>query len=105
MIIHIDTVPRPSPRPRFGRKTYNPSWYVDYITEIKLKMKAQRIIKLQGKLSIAIEVQDVRGDVDNIAKGILDAGNGILWVDDSQIMALSITKSSSPGITLLIMKF
>lgn len=33
-----------------------------------------------------------RPDVDNIAKFYLDAGNGILWCDDDQVVKLSVTK-------------
>lgn len=32
------------------------------------------------------------GDFDNLAKGIADAGNGVLWHDDSQIAAFTIEK-------------
>lgn len=37
-----------------------------------------------------------RWDVDNVAKTILDAGNGILWADDRQIAKLSIEKAYGP---------
>jgi Holliday junction resolvase RusA-like endonuclease len=30
------------------------------------------------------------GDVDNIAKAVLDAGNSILWLDDSQVAMLHV---------------
>lgn len=33
-----------------------------------------------------------RPDVDNLAKGLTDSWNGILWYDDSQIIDLSIGK-------------
>lgn len=33
-----------------------------------------------------------RGDVDNLAKAVLDSLNGLAWEDDSQIVRLSITK-------------
>ena len=33
-----------------------------------------------------------RPDVDNMAKAVLDALNGLAWADDSQIVRLSITK-------------
>ncbi len=33
-----------------------------------------------------------RGDVDNYAKALLDAGNGRLYVDDDQIVHLTVTK-------------
>jgi len=34
--------------------------------------------------------------VDNVAKTLLDAGNGILWADDRQIARLSIEKAYGP---------
>jgi Holliday junction resolvase RusA-like endonuclease len=34
-------------------------------------------------------------DVDNVAKTLLDIGNGILWVDDRQIQSLTIEKKWS----------
>lgn len=33
-----------------------------------------------------------RGDTDNIAKAVLDAGNGILWNDDAQVAVLHVEK-------------
>ncbi len=33
-----------------------------------------------------------RGDLDNLLKGFLDAGNGILWHDDAQIVELRANK-------------
>lgn len=37
-----------------------------------------------------------RGDIDNIAKGPLDAATGRLWVDDDQIVDLKATKEYVP---------
>lgn len=33
-----------------------------------------------------------RPDCDNLAKGACDAGNGILWADDAQIVRLTVSK-------------
>lgn len=33
-----------------------------------------------------------RPDVDNIAKAVMDAGNGVLWADDGQVVELTIRK-------------
>ena len=33
-----------------------------------------------------------RKDVDNIAKAVMDAGNGVLWGDDGQVCSLEIVK-------------
>lgn len=32
------------------------------------------------------------GDVDNIAKAVLDAGNGVAWIDDREISILEVSK-------------
>ena len=49
-------------------------------------------------------VYPMRGDIDNLAKGILDALNGIAYVDDKQIINLSLmweySKSAGFEITL-----
>lgn len=37
-----------------------------------------------------------RPDIDNVAKAWLDAMNGIVYLDDSQITMLSVTKSYGP---------
>jgi Holliday junction resolvase RusA-like endonuclease len=43
-------------------------------------------------------------DLDNLAKSVLDALNGVIYQDDSQIVSLHMTKvySQYPGIDLLI---
>lgn len=33
-----------------------------------------------------------RPDCDNLAKGVMDALNGLLWVDDQQVFCLSVVK-------------
>lgn len=33
-----------------------------------------------------------QGDADNIAKAVLDAGNGVLWNDDRQVAVLHVCK-------------
>jgi Holliday junction resolvase RusA-like endonuclease len=35
----------------------------------------------------------VRPDIDNYAKAILDALNGVMWADDGQIVQLTASKS------------
>jgi len=35
------------------------------------------------------------GDLDNLAKSILDALNGVIWIDDSQIESLHVRKTYS----------
>lgn len=45
-----------------------------------------------------------RPDIDNYAKGSLDALNGIVWADDAQIVRLQASKvySDTPGLTVIV---
>lgn len=36
-------------------------------------------------------VKYVRGDIDNYAKAVMDAGNGLLYSDDRQVTSLTVT--------------
>ena len=42
------------------------------------------------------KLETPKGDIDNICKGPLDAANGRLWLDDSQIVELSASKCYVP---------
>lgn len=33
-----------------------------------------------------------RPDIENLAKAVMDAANGVLWIDDSQVVRLSVEK-------------
>jgi Holliday junction resolvase RusA-like endonuclease len=44
-------------------------------------------------------------DAENVAKAVLDAGNGVVWGDDAQIARLTVTKwtgarGEAPGVTV-----
>jgi len=41
------------------------------------------------------------GDVDNLAKAIMDAMNGIVYLDDSQVVSLSIDKCVGDNLIIL----
>jgi Holliday junction resolvase RusA-like endonuclease len=48
-----------------------------------------------------------RVDLDNLSKAILDACNGIVWVDDKQIIDLHLTKRTGqekPGVTVTVLR-
>ena len=40
----------------------------------------------------ADEVSKLRGDLDNYAKTVMDALNGVAWIDDKQVMKLTAIK-------------
>lgn len=61
--------------------------------------------KKNRPLMIADEIKHVKkGDIDNLAKSVLDALNGIAWEDDSQIVSLNLKKfyAEEPHIYLII---
>lgn len=59
----------------------------------QLKAKPRHILNGEIKVVIEIYFKDHRKqDVDNFNKLILDAGNNIIWQDDSQIVDLTVRK-------------
>lgn len=116
-----DFLARPTPRARHGRwGTYNPGWYTAYKKAITAVYVAN---KLPGEFNKDQPFQFVylaaipkpktskllvpKGDVDNYAKGFLDAGNDIVWKDDKQCNLLVGYKrwthpGEPPNVTLWI---
>jgi Holliday junction resolvase RusA-like endonuclease len=48
-----------------------------------------------------------RNDCDNLAKAVMDAGNGVLWVDDGQVAELYVEKwlgaqGEAPGVYVTV---
>lgn len=98
-----------SARPRvtkFG--TYIPKSTRQYRDRIKGEFIAAGGMPLDGPVSVKIDVfrqlpksrpkglvlepDTYKPDVDNIAKNVLDALNGLAWKDDSQVVELIVRK-------------
>jgi Holliday junction resolvase RusA-like endonuclease len=110
--------PRPKGRPRFvkakivnGRfikgHAYTPASTRGY--EKELAWHFRTACKEPWKGLIALEIQFCTassGDADNLAKAVLDAGNKILFLDDSQVVRLTTEKikSSDEEIHLVMRK-
>ncbi|KKL26395.1 hypothetical protein LCGC14_2395750 [marine sediment metagenome] len=90
--------PVPAPRPRFGQGgTYMPERYTDYKLGLAWAFKAEmgRKKPMRGPLIIVLNFyRKTRGkvDIDNLEKTVLDAGNGVVWEDDSQIVEMHSRK-------------
>ena len=128
--IRMDGQPVGKGRPRFSRATgtvYTPEKTARY--EERLAWAAQSVMAgrplLTGGLQVDIEAHmeipkskpkawkaaalsgaarpTTKPDPDNIAK-MLDALNKVVWVDDSQIVLLTVAKfySERPGIQIMI---
>ena len=103
MEIKIEGDPIPASRPRFsGRRAYRPKRDVEY----REVVQRAAIAAMDGAPpltgAVAATVRLFRrfkptarnfGDVDNHAKAILDALNGICYKDDSQVTSCTVTKS------------
>lgn len=99
----INVIPRASPRIRKGKYgVYYENWYYQYLKEIKTELTNLAFKVTEIPLDVEIHFyknchnkSKRYGDIDNLAKGILDACNGVLWKDDKQIVRLTVEKHFS----------
>lgn len=105
MKLEIKILPIPMERQRVAR---NGKCYTPQRSIIFRKLFQEKVIRqlpddwtpTPKNVSLDIEVyKDCKsvtaknyGDVDNLAKAIMDAMNGIVYIDDSQVVSLSIDK-------------
>lgn len=102
---HAFGPPRPKERPRFGAggRVYTPERTMQY----------ERAVAQQGALWCGpawsrhgtyrvtlrfVFEREPRCDVDNCAKAVLDALNGIAWDDDKQVVELRASKLVDPSV-------
>lgn len=104
--------PTPKGRPRFAKgRTYTPKKTTDYQNIVKqsapISTKKDHKGPIQANIVFYIKrpkymlhkkyenriiPHTKKPDIDNLAKAILDALNGTLYIDDSQIYSLNLTK-------------
>lgn len=100
--IPIDVIPQGRPR-FYNGVAVDPPKCRQFKEELAWKVKSLLTDHklLTGKLRVHIEIfRNFRsetmksyGDIDNLAKGILDALTGVVWKDDSQITRLEVDKN------------
>tara|TARA_R100001460_G_scaffold16061_3_gene35306 strand:- start:637 stop:1020 length:384 start_codon:yes stop_codon:yes gene_type:complete len=115
--IEAKAAPRPQFSKRYGRAYNNPRYEV-------FKRKLADLIVLNGELdkpiegpvTVTIELAFKRpkkparsypskpGDVDNLAKGVMDACNKLVWVDDVQVVELHVNKVYSQDDNYIYLK-
>jgi Holliday junction resolvase RusA-like endonuclease len=75
-------------------KTLKARQYIDLVHQtIKEQNENIEILNCNVKVTIIMYQNDKRKrDIDNVLKILLDAMNGIIYIDDSQIIELNINK-------------
>ena len=114
-MIKVPGRPRGKARPRFHNgHAYTPKNTRDFEKEIRVCYLQQDGRKIDGSVSVSIEAifkipeswskkkkwetidqgkrPEVRPDIDNIVKIVMDALNGVAYKDDSQVVDISARK-------------
>jgi Holliday junction resolvase RusA-like endonuclease len=106
--LELDITPKPKGRPRAGHgRVYTPAETRAYEDRVGWLLRAAHVPCADGELGVRAVFHLGSGaepDVDNLAKALLDAGNGVLWRDDKQVKQLlaEIAPGGPPRIRLTV---
>lgn len=69
--------------------------------EVRFRMPIPKSLKNKVQPG---QLHTKKPDIDNLIKGLFDAVNGLLWVDDNRVASMQVSKvySDDPGIDLII---
>ena len=84
-------------------KPYENALCVDLIFHMGIPSswtKTRKLQAIQGEIRPTVR----NGDIDNMVKAILDAGNNLLWVDDSIITDLTARKRYTGELARVVIK-
>ena len=117
LILSIDAYPQERPRVHHGVAT-DPPKSRKFKEDIAMLAKAQNAesVLLTGELQVELNIYRAAsrfksgvtskryGDIDNLAKAILDGLTRVVWKDDKQISRLLVTKNlaDTPRIEICI---
>lgn len=114
--IWVDGQPRPKQSFRYSKKGhYQPAavaaWQDQVAWAAKVAMQKNNIDMLEGILSIKMRFQmgdkKVR-DLDNLSKAVLDAMQGIVYLNDNKVHTLHLQKTykpDEPGVWISILEY
>tara|TARA_R110000868_G_scaffold208537_3_gene458017 strand:- start:497 stop:925 length:429 start_codon:yes stop_codon:yes gene_type:complete len=82
-------------------------WPVSIRMEFHMLIPASYSKKRKEACLSGLEMPCKKPDIDNIAKGILDAMNGIVYKDDVQVIRLSLEKyySTDPNVYIMVREY
>lgn len=104
---------------RIGKRVFPKRMHTEWSAYVKLVMQQHRpacpwdgalmvnIVFGMPRLASGKRPRPIkRPDLDNLLKGFLDCGNGLLWHDDSQVCHLDVHKvySDNPGVSVEVWK-
>lgn len=112
LTITINLEPVALSRPRVNttnRGRYLPKHCQNYLDELRLLLRAAfRQQPFDAPLAVTVHFYRPRtptaknfGDIDNLAKAVLDAANGVIWTDDRLITELRCYKHKGTGKIIL----
>jgi len=103
--------PKSSPRPRVTRNvTYMPKDYTDWKNGLKLLAKSKIKKPLETDIYLKIDFffeipkswnkakkekakwHNIKPDIDNLVKSVMDSFNGVVYVDDGQVVSIQARK-------------
>ena len=75
--------------------------------EINVPIPTSYSKKRKEACLLGFEMPCKKPDIDNCAKGVLDAMNGIIYKDDVQVIRLSLQKhySTEPGVYIMVREY
>lgn len=97
-----------------GAARFTPERYRVWKESVGWHLRRAKVRPLEGPVAVSMIVspegvtvafepvatgrpKGLRGDLDNYAKGILDAAQGIAYADDRQVVAVSVAFAAEPG--------
>lgn len=110
---YLHGTPLAQPRPRVAAKggVYYPQKFEDFMDDVRnqtrvviSKMSPSSRAQLPFDKAVFVYLGFIKlfeptakcyGDIDNLTKAVLDAFNGILYIDDSQIVEMHIKKMNT----------
>lgn len=104
-VLHFSVpgMPVPKGRPRLGKhgNVYTPKRTTTFETAVRVHALKARVLaqwplsaSLEYAVSILVFIKSRRRkDVDNVSKAILDAMNGVVYADDSQVVEIHVYRA------------
>lgn len=105
-----DPIPKGRPRQGKGGHTYTPQRTIDAEEAVAWALRAAYSGKpTRELLTVTLAFRCAtkrRTDIDNLAKLVLDAGNGVVWVDDQQVgrLIVDVARGVSDPSTVVIVE-